>query len=72
MKRAVVAVCTVALLGTSSAALADGRYCGTSARYTLTTVSTYIGAAWDRPGWRQMQTRRLWSATPTYYVCQPS
>lgn len=42
-------------------------------RSTITLSGTryvVIGDAWQRPGWRQMARRKLWSATLTYYQCK--
>ena len=71
-KRAVTVLLTVALFGSmTTSAFGAARFCGTGVKRTVTTVTAYVGAAWDRPGYRQMSTRRLWSDTPTYYVCRP-
>ena len=73
MKRPLVLLMALALVGVlQSSAFGAARYCGTGTHRTFTTSTTYVGAAWDRPGYRLMQTSRHFSATPKYYVCRPS
>ena len=75
MTRLLAAASAVALIAAwlvviaASPANAGKRYCGPGHVYSVTTVTRYVGPAWNRPGWRLMSTRRLWSATSSYYVC---
>lgn len=71
MKRLTVAAVLLLTLAVHSHAIAADRYCGTSSKWTATTVTYYVSAAWNRPGYRLMSVRKHWSATPRYYTCRP-
>ena len=72
MKRATVILLTAVMFGSvSTSALAAGRHCSKTPRYTLTSVTTYSGPSWNHPGHYRMATRGWLSPTATYYVCLP-
>lgn len=68
---AVIAVLVVLMSGHAVSAIAGERYCGLASRYTLTTVTHYVGPSWSYPGYRLMQYRKRWQRVSSYYICRP-